>query len=176
MHSRSSRGIRKLLFGDLVGGRCNERMNGVRSGSPMSTQLPCREFSGGGAAALAPPPGRRHLDLPNSWRRTTPPDQDIQELIVRLAKEHPRWGYQRVQGELLRLGCGSRHPRSAPPSAVMTGSSARRTATTWRAFLRQQAAGILACDLLHRRHRLAAAAVRAVPASNWTPGGSTWPG
>jgi hypothetical protein len=27
--------------------------------------------------------------------------------------------------------------------------SPRRTTTTWRAFLRQQAAGIVACDLLH---------------------------
>ena len=35
----------------------------------------------------------------------------------------------------------------------------RPTATTWRAFLRRQAAGIVACDLLHRRHRLAATAV-----------------
>ncbi len=44
----------------------------------------------------------------------------------------------------------------------------------WRAFLRQQAAGILACDLLHGRHRLAATALCAVPASSWTPGESTW--
>src|SRR5437773_41278 len=38
----------------------------------------------------------------------------------------------------------------------------RPTATTWRGFLHQQAAGILACDLLHGRRHLAAAAVGAV--------------
>jgi len=123
-----------------------------------------------GTAAWSQAPGPTQLVAQDDPARPGHPGADRPP-----GKEHPRWGYQRVQGELLRLGCGSRHPRSAPPSAVMTGSSARRTATTWRAFLRQQAAGILACDLLHRRHRLAAAAVRAVPASHWTPGGSTSP-
>jgi hypothetical protein len=100
----------------------------------------------------------------------------VQQLIVRLATEHPRWGYQRIQGEPQRLG--------VQVSATATRSTLRRhgldpapprTATTWRAFPRSQAAGIIACDLLHRRHDLATAPVGAVPASNWTPDESTWP-
>jgi hypothetical protein len=76
-----------------------------------------------------------------------PLDQDVQQLIVRLAKENPRWGYQRVQGELLRLGV------QVSASAIRTtlrrhglDPAPRPTTTTWRAFLRQQAAGIVACD------------------------------
>jgi putative transposase len=81
------------------------------------------------------PPGRPPLDL------------DVQQLIVRLANENPRWGYQRIQGELLRLGV------RVSATAIRTtlrrhglDPAPRRTATTWRAFLRQQAAGIVACD------------------------------
>jgi putative transposase len=101
----------------------------------------------------------------------------VQQLLVRLANEHPRWGDQRIQGELLHLGV------RVTATAIRTvlrrhglDPAPRRTTSTWRAFLRGQAAGIVACDLLHRRHRLAAAAGRAVPASSWIPGGSIWPG
>ena len=74
-------------------------------------------------------------------------DTDVERLIVRLARENPRWGYQRIQGELLRLG--------VQVSATAIGTTLRRhrldpaprpNAITWRAFLRQQAAGIVACD------------------------------
>ena len=76
-----------------------------------------------------------------------PLGQEVQQLIVRLARENPRWGYQRIQGELLRLGV------QVSASAIRTtlrrhglDPVPRRTTTTWRAFLRQQAAGIVACD------------------------------
>jgi putative transposase len=74
-------------------------------------------------------------------------DPGTQRLIVRLATENPRWGYQRIQGELLRLGM------QMSATAIRTtlrrhglDPAPRRASTTWRAFLRQQAAGILACD------------------------------
>jgi putative transposase len=56
-------------------------------------------------------------------------------------------GYQRIQGELLRLGV------RVSATAIRTtlqrhglDPAPRPTATTWRAFLRRQAAGIVACD------------------------------
>jgi putative transposase len=74
-------------------------------------------------------------------------DQAVQQLIIRLATENPRWGYQRIQGELVHLGV------RVSATAIRTtlhrhglDPAPRPTATTWRAFLRQQAAGILACD------------------------------
>jgi putative transposase len=74
-------------------------------------------------------------------------DDSVQQLIVRLATENPRWGYQRIQGELLRLGV------RVSATAIRTtlrrhrlGPAPRGTSATWRAFLRQQAAGIVACD------------------------------
>ena len=76
-----------------------------------------------------------------------PLDQEVQQLIVRLARENPRWGYQRIKGELQRLGV------RVSATAIRTtlrrhglDPTPRRTATTWRAFLRRQATGIVACD------------------------------
>jgi putative transposase len=59
----------------------------------------------------------------------------------------PRWGYQRIQGELRRLGI------QVSASAIRAtlrrhdlDPAPRRTGTSWQAFLRQQAASIVACD------------------------------
>jgi putative transposase len=76
-----------------------------------------------------------------------PLDQEVQQLIVRLARENPRWGYQRIQGELRRLG--TQVSASAIRATLRRHDldpAPRRTGTSWRAFLRQQAAGIVACD------------------------------
>jgi putative transposase len=76
-----------------------------------------------------------------------PLDQEVQQLVVHLARENPRWGYQRIKGELLRLGV-----RISATAIRMTlrrhglDPAPRRSNSTWSAFLRQQAAGIVACD------------------------------
>jgi putative transposase len=111
-----------------------------------------------GAGIAAWSPGR--WTDPRRGQGRPPLDDAMQQLIVRLATENPRWGYQRIKGELLRLGI------RISATAIRTtlhrhglDPAPRRTTTTWRAFLSQQAAGIIACDLLHRRHHLAQAAV-----------------
>ena len=71
----------------------------------------------------------------------------LRELILRLAKENPRWGYKRIQGELQKLGI----KMSATAIRKLLarrglGPAPRRGGTTWRRFLAQQASGMVACD------------------------------
>ena len=78
-------------------------------------------------------------------RPPLPPE--LQELILRLARGNPRWGYLRVRGELLSLG--HRVSATAIQSVLRRHGvppAPRRAGLAWPAFLRAHAAGLLACD------------------------------
>jgi putative transposase len=74
-------------------------------------------------------------------------EAELRALVLRLARENPTWGYRRIHGELCRLGF------KIGASTVWTilhragvDPAPRRSALTWRQFLRAQATGVLAVD------------------------------
>src|SRR5256886_15481715 len=82
------------------------------------------------------PPGRPALD------------PEVRDLILRLGRENPRWGYMRIRGELLKLGVRVSATTIATLLRRHGLGPAPRRGPTWSEFLRSQAAGILACDFL----------------------------
>lgn len=90
---------------------------------------------------------RRRWTYPHRGPGRPPLGNETVELIVRLARENPRWGYLRIVGECKKLGMvvskGSvanvlrRHGLRPAP---------RRSGQTWTEFLRAQAKGIVATD------------------------------
>jgi putative transposase len=81
--------------------------------------------------------------------RPTLPGETV-NLILRLARENPRWGYLRIVGELKKLGVAVSKTSVAnvmrrdglPPAP-------RRKAPSWTQFLSAQAKGIVATDFFH---------------------------
>jgi putative transposase len=98
---------------------------------------------------------RWHRDLVRrrwTYRHTSttgrpPVPEATRDLVVRVARENPRWGYQRIAGELHKLDI------AVSPTTVrriLAGAhlkpAPRRTGPTWSQFLRAQASGVIACD------------------------------
>ncbi|WP_222720951.1 integrase core domain-containing protein [Actinomadura sp. HBU206391] len=76
--------------------------------------------------------------------------KDIRDAVLRLARENPTWGYQRISGEL--AGVGVRVPPSTVRDILKRAGmdpAPRRNGPSWGQFLAAQAEGIIACDLFH---------------------------
>jgi putative transposase len=85
---------------------------------------------------------RRRWTYPPTGERPGALDPEITGLVLRLARENPRWGYLRIVGECRKLGV------QVSATSVRTilrrhhlGPAPRRGAPSWTQFLRTQAAG-----------------------------------
>jgi putative transposase len=83
----------------------------------------------------------------HTGRRQQGLDQEVVDLVVRMARENPRWGYVRIVGECRKLGV---RVSATSVRRILRrhrlGPAPRRSGPSWTAFLRAQACGTLGCD------------------------------
>jgi transposase InsO family protein len=74
-------------------------------------------------------------------------DPELRAVVLRLARENPRWGYVRIQGGAPQAGHPDRrNDDPKDPQGPRLEPVPRRSGPTWSEFLRAQASGIIACD------------------------------
>jgi transposase InsO family protein len=89
----------------------------------------------------------RRWTYPRTGRDQRGLDEEIVALVLRLARENPRWGYVRIVGECRSLGV---RVSATSVRRILRrhriGPAPRWNGPTWSQFLRCQAAGLLATD------------------------------
>jgi transposase InsO family protein len=89
---------------------------------------------------------KRHWTHAGRPGRPALPEETV-DLIVRMAKENPSWGYLRIVGELEKLGVKlSKTSVASVLKRHKLPPAPRRQGPTWGQFLRSQAKGIVATD------------------------------
>jgi putative transposase len=90
-----------------------------------------------------------HWTYPHRRPGRRPIDDEVRELVLRLARENSSWGYIRIVGELRKLGIevSGTLVRNVLRAAGVPPAP-ERGQLDWRSFLRQHAATTLACDFL----------------------------
>ena len=73
--------------------------------------------------------------------------EGIRGLVVRLARENPRWGYERIAGELAGLGIqvSATSVQKLLREAGL-GPAGSRSGPSWHEFILRQAQTMIACD------------------------------
>jgi putative transposase len=76
-----------------------------------------------------------------------PIDPEVRSLVLKIARENPRWGCVRIQGELAKLGIAvSATTIRTLLATARLGPAPRRTGPSPTEFLWAQAQGVIACD------------------------------
>src|SRR6266511_2089420 len=91
----------------------------------------------------------RRWTYPHRKPGRPPLETSLRTQILRLAHENPHWGHRRIVGELKGVGIAV-SATSVRKILLAAGlvPAPQRGPSSWRAFLRAQAASLLACDFL----------------------------